>query len=89
MHLLQVMRQTDSRKCWLHDAVLMLNHTRKIVMKAVILQNRRSNEKFVCDNWRDVRVIEGVEYINVRKLDTQRQFLMRKDALQRVDAPRS
>lgn len=58
-------------------------------MKAVILQNRRSNEKFVCDNWRDVRVIEGVEYINVRKLDTQRQFLMRKDALQRVDAPRS
>jgi len=57
-------------------------------MKTVVFKNRRSNEKFVCDNVRDVRVIEGVEYLQVHRPDNPRNFLMRKDALERVESSR-
>lgn len=55
-------------------------------MKTVIMKNRRSNERFVCENIRDIRVIEGVEYLQVRRPDNPRVFLMRKDALERVQS---
>jgi hypothetical protein len=58
-------------------------------MKTVVFKNRRSNEKFVCDNVRDVRVIEGIEYLQVHRLDNPRNFLMRRDALEKVELSRA
>jgi hypothetical protein len=47
-------------------------------------ENRFNRERFECDNVRDVEVIDGVEYLKVRKPNTQRQFLIRKDILEKV-----
>jgi hypothetical protein len=54
-------------------------------MKAVTMKNRFNNERVVCDDVRDIRLIEGIEYLVVRHQEnTNRTFLMRKDALQKV-----
>lgn len=54
-------------------------------MKPITFKNKlRNNDIVVCDNVRDVHVIDGVEYLPVRRPDTSRIFLMRKDALERV-----
>jgi hypothetical protein len=54
-------------------------------MKAVTMKNRFNNERVVCDDVRDIRLIEGIEYLVVRRQEnTNRTFLMRKDALQKV-----
>jgi hypothetical protein len=50
-------------------------------MKTIIFKNRINGERVLCDNTREVRVIDGVEYFLVRRTDHNRQFLMRKDAL--------
>ena len=53
-------------------------------MKSVNFKNRMNGERVVCDNIRDVKVIDGVEYLTVRKVENNRQFLMRKEALEKV-----
>jgi hypothetical protein len=54
-------------------------------MKAVTMKNRFNNERVVCDDVKDVRLIEGIEYLVVRRQENiNRTFLMRKDALQKV-----
>jgi hypothetical protein len=54
-------------------------------MKAVTMKNRFNNERVVCDDVRDIRLIEGIEYLVVRRQEnTNRTFLMRKDALQKI-----
>jgi hypothetical protein len=54
-------------------------------MKAVTMRNQFNNERVVCDDVRDIRLIEGIEYLVVRHQEnTNRTFLMRKDALQKV-----
>ncbi len=53
-------------------------------MKSMTFENRFNRERFECDNVRDVEVIDGVEYLKVRKPNTQRQFLIRKDSLEKV-----
>ena len=54
-------------------------------MKAVTMKNRFNNEHVVCDDVRDIRLIEGIEYLVVRRQENiNRTFLMRKDALQKV-----
>jgi hypothetical protein len=54
-------------------------------MKAVMMKNRFNNERVVCEDVKDVRLIEGIEYLVVRHQEnTSRTFLMRKDALQKV-----
>jgi len=50
-------------------------------MKPVILKNPINGEQVICDDTRDVKVIDGVEYFLVRRHNAPRQFLMRKDAL--------
>ena len=54
-------------------------------MKPVTLLNPRTNEKFVCDDIRDVKTIEGVAYIQVRRENSPRLHLMRRDALVKVN----
>jgi hypothetical protein len=53
-------------------------------MKPVMFKNRMNGEKVICDNTRNVEVIDGVEYIFVRKLGQDRSHLMRKEALERI-----
>jgi hypothetical protein len=54
-------------------------------MKAVMMKNRFNNERVVCEDIKDVRLIEGIEYLVVRRQENiNRTFLMRKDALQKV-----
>jgi hypothetical protein len=54
------------------------------IMKTVYFENYRNHERFECHNLQDVRVIDGVEYLRVFKLGTQRDFLMRKDQLRKL-----
>ncbi len=53
-------------------------------MKSVTVRNKMNGEKFVCDDFRQVEVIDGVEYLLVRRFGTDRRILMRKEALEKV-----
>lgn len=53
-------------------------------MKTVTLRNVLNGERFVCDDFRQVEVIDGVEYLIVHRPNEQRVFKMRKDALEKV-----
>ncbi len=53
-------------------------------MKPVTFKNRMNSDKVVCDDTRKVETIDGVEYIYVHKINEQRSYLMRKEALERV-----
>ena len=53
-------------------------------MKSVNFKNRMNGERVVCDNIRDVKVIDGVEYLVVHKQGNDRQFLMRREALEKI-----
>jgi len=55
-------------------------------MKLVTFESKLNRDRFECDNVRDVEVIDGVEYLKVRKPNTARQFLFRKDTLVKVKA---
>lgn len=50
-------------------------------MKTIYFENIRNKEKFECHNVNDVRVIDGIEYLKVFKIGTNRDCLMRKDQL--------
>ena len=50
-------------------------------MKPVNLINRVNNEKFICENIREIEQIDGVEYLRVRRAGETRWFLMRRDVL--------
>ena len=53
-------------------------------MKTVYFESYRNKEKFECHNLKDVRVIDGIEYLRVFKFGTQRDGLMRKDQLRKL-----
>ena len=53
------------------------------MIKPMTLKNRMNNERFVCDNIRDVEVIDGIEYLIVHRPNEQRTFKMRKDVLEK------
>jgi len=53
-------------------------------MKTVILENIYNKEKFTCSNLKDVRMIDGIEYLRVFKFGTQRDVLIRKDTLKKT-----
>jgi hypothetical protein len=50
--------------------------------KPIILKNPRSDEIFFCEDMKNVHIIDGVEFIYVRREGIARpQHLMRKDSL--------
>jgi hypothetical protein len=53
-------------------------------MKSVTLRNVLNGEKFVCDDFRQVEVIDGVEFVYVRRPNEHRLLKVRKDILERV-----
>ena len=56
-------------------------------MKATMLKNRFNNEHFVCDDIRMTETIDGVEYIVVHRPNEHRPLKMRRDALEKINAP--
>ena len=54
-------------------------------MKSVFLKNPVNGEKFICDDVKDIKIIEGIEYLTVHRHNNERLFLMRKDALKKDD----
>lgn len=56
-------------------------------MKPVNLINRVNNERFICENFREVEQIDGVEYLRVRRAGEHRWFLMRRDVLEKSNTP--
>jgi len=57
-------------------------------MKSITLENIYNKEKFTCTNRNDVTVIEGIEYLRVFKFGTQKDVLVRKDYLKRINEKR-
>ena len=55
-------------------------------MKTITFKNRFNGERVVCKDTKAVQVIDGIEYLLVSKTIQDRKFLMRKDALERVNA---
>lgn len=53
-------------------------------MKSIVFKNKLNGEQVVCDNTKLVETIDGVEYLLVRRYASDRQFLMRKDVLEKV-----
>lgn len=54
-------------------------------MKSATFRNKLNSELFVCEDVRNVQVIDNVEYLVVHKQHNTRPFLMRKDALEKVE----
>jgi hypothetical protein len=54
-------------------------------MKPVTFIVERSKERVICEDTRDVRVIDGVEYLTVHREDSHRSFLMRRDSLKKIE----
>jgi hypothetical protein len=52
--------------------------------KTKIFENKITRERYICDNIRMVRRLDGVEYLSVRKENEERKFLIRRDSLQEV-----
>jgi hypothetical protein len=53
-------------------------------MKRVFFENLLNREKFYCTDIKDIRIIEGVEYLRVFKLGSQRDCLIKKSTLRRI-----
>lgn len=58
-------------------------------MKAITFKNRFNGEQVVCKDVKEVQVIDGVEYLLVSKTIQDRKFLMRKDALEKIQDKRT
>ena len=52
--------------------------------KTKIFENKITRERYICDNIRMVRKLDGVDYISVRRVNEERRFLIRKDSLEEV-----
>jgi hypothetical protein len=56
-------------------------------VKPIIFENPRTRERVICDDIRNVSVIEGEEYLAVRRPDQPRVFLIKRSAVVRVKTP--
>jgi hypothetical protein len=64
---------------------VLVQNIMKVVKKPyfVTLINPVNSEEWICEDYNDTRVIDGVEYVKVRKSIMQRTVLMRKDVLRK------
>jgi hypothetical protein len=53
-------------------------------MKVIYYENLMNKDKFYCTNSRDIKMIDGVEYLRVYKMGTNRDFLIKKDSLKKI-----
>jgi len=57
-------------------------------MKPVLFENIRTRERLVCDDLRNVTIIDGEEYLAVRREQEQRVFLTKRSILTQVKLQR-
>ena len=57
-------------------------------MKTIYFENLRNKEKFYCKDTKDIQMIDGIEYLRVFRLGTQRDCLVKKDSLRKVSEPK-
>ena len=53
-------------------------------MKRVYFESVINREKFYCSNLKDVRTIDGEEYLRVFRLGTQHDVLIKKNSLVKI-----
>jgi hypothetical protein len=53
-------------------------------MKTVFFENMRNKEKFFCKNMKDIQKIDGVDYLRVFRMGTQRDCLVKLDILRKI-----
>jgi hypothetical protein len=56
------------------------------VTKPVVFENKITRERLICDNIKLVRVFDGAEFLSVHRVNESRNFLIRKDALEKIDS---
>jgi hypothetical protein len=52
--------------------------------KPLRLVNNRSGEEWLCDDYTQIRNVDGVEFVEVYKENTQRKFWMNKSTLNKA-----
>lgn len=52
--------------------------------KPIFLKNLLSNEVWICEDYTKVKIVGGVEFIEVYKPENPRKFLMNKASLTKV-----
>jgi len=57
----------------------------KTTTKSVLFENKITLERLICDNIDVKRYFDGQTWISVRKPDSERKFLIREDALRRIE----
>jgi hypothetical protein len=53
-------------------------------MKTIYFENMRNKEKFFCKNLKDIQKIDGVDYLRVFRMGTQRDCLVKLDILRKI-----
>ena len=53
-------------------------------MKTIYFENLRNKEKFYCKNTKDIQLIDGIKYLRVFRLGTQRDCLVKLDSLRKI-----
>jgi len=56
------------------------------VTKPVVFENKITRERLICDNIHLVRVFDGEEFISVHRVNESRNFLIRRNALEKIDS---
>jgi ribosomal protein L19E len=57
---------------------------KKMKTKTVYFENIRNKEKFFCTNMKDIQKIDGVDYLRVFRMGTQRDCLVKLDSLRKI-----
>lgn len=55
-----------------------------IMQQPILFENPITKDKWLCDDLRQSKIIEGIEYIPVRKENTSRTVLIRRDILKKI-----
>ena len=58
-------------------------------MKTLYFENIRNRERFYCKNIKDIQQIDGVDYLRVFRMGTQRDCLVKKDILKKIAEPKN
>jgi hypothetical protein len=53
-------------------------------MKTILFENIMNKEKFYCHDTKDIRIIDGIEYLRVFRHGTQRDCLVKKESLKKI-----
>lgn len=54
-------------------------------MKTTVFENIWNKEKFTCPDPKDVRTIDGIDYLRVFKYGTNREVLIKKESLRKIN----